>query len=190
MITSITIPESDLERSELVAEQNRRQKVVSRGACRSCRGSWHSNLTKIPLIYSVSYFNLGDKPTKAPLATGLCRSPKFWKGRSWGNGDRPSRLKSVPPIWCLAGPPVVAYIQYCISKMCPLCGFRPPCCEILATGLSWGRTFHFRICNPVGYGVWSLLIVACCFPVSLLPALTSFFCACLRSSRRCWCLQQ
>jgi len=43
-------------------------------------GAWHSNLTNIPLIYSVSYFNLGglgalfggDKPTNAaPVATGL-----------------------------------------------------------------------------------------------------------------------
>jgi len=39
--------------------QNRRQKVVNRGALRSCRGALHSNLKKIPLIHSVSYFNLG-----------------------------------------------------------------------------------------------------------------------------------
>ena len=42
-------------------------------------GSWHSNLTKFSLIYSVSNFNLrgawsfvcGAKPTKAPVATRL-----------------------------------------------------------------------------------------------------------------------
>ena len=40
--------------------QNRRQKVVSWGFMfvredlRSCRGAWYSNLTKIPLTYSVS----------------------------------------------------------------------------------------------------------------------------------------
>jgi len=61
--------------------QNRRQKVVNRGALRSCRGAWHSNLTKSPPIYSVSYFNLGAwsfvwgaKPTKAPPT---------WR-RDWG----------------------------------------------------------------------------------------------------------
>jgi len=50
----------------LTPVQNRRQKIVDRGtlrlcrgALRSCRGAWHSNLNKIPLIYSVSYFNLG-----------------------------------------------------------------------------------------------------------------------------------
>jgi len=66
--------------------QNRRQKVVSRGslclcggALRSCRGAWHSNLTKILLTYNVSYFNVGGlgtlfgglSPPKPPLATGL-----------------------------------------------------------------------------------------------------------------------
>ena len=52
--------------------------VCARGGLRSCRGAggaWHSNLTKLPLIYSVSYFDLGGgleavfggaKPTKAP----------------------------------------------------------------------------------------------------------------------------
>jgi len=61
--------------------RNRCQTVVNRvalrlcgGTLRSCRGARHSNLTKVPLIYSVSYFNLGGigavfggaKPTKAP----------------------------------------------------------------------------------------------------------------------------
>jgi len=164
VITSITIPESDLERSELVAEQNRRQKVVSRGACRSCRGAWHSNLTKIPLIYSVSYFNLGDKPTKAPLATGLRRSLKFWKGRSWGSGDRPSHLKSVPPIWCLAGPPVVAYIQYCISKMCPPLWFSAPLLRNPGHGLELGSDFslpHLQSC-----WVRRVISVNCCLLLS------------------------
>jgi len=66
--------------------QNRRQKVVNRGALRLCRGAWNTNLKKIPLIYSVSYFNLeglelclggiralfggGAKPTKAPRGDG------------------------------------------------------------------------------------------------------------------------
>ena len=38
--------------------QNRHQKVFNRGLC-ICAGCWHSeNLTKSPLIYSVSYFSL------------------------------------------------------------------------------------------------------------------------------------
>jgi len=46
--------------------QNRSQKAVNRGALLLCggldvcaRGAWHANLTKSPLIYNVSYFNLG-----------------------------------------------------------------------------------------------------------------------------------
>ena len=70
------------------ASQNRRQKVVNRvsGALRFCggldvcaKGAWHSNLTKIPLIYNVSYFHLGvvklclggDNPTS--------KSPPWWR---------------------------------------------------------------------------------------------------------------
>jgi len=70
------------------ASQNRRQKVVNRvsGALRFCggldvcaKGAWHSNLTKIPLIYNVSYFHLGVvklclggiiPPAKAPRGGG------------------------------------------------------------------------------------------------------------------------
>ena len=59
-------------------KQNSRQKVVNRGALRLCKGTWHSSLTKIPLTYSVSYFNLCGlgaafgraKPTKAPGGDG------------------------------------------------------------------------------------------------------------------------
>jgi len=65
--------------------QNRSQKVVNRGALRlygglyvRAGGAWHSNLTKIPLIYSVSYFNVGGlelclgglSPPKAPRGDG------------------------------------------------------------------------------------------------------------------------
>ena len=60
--------------------QTRRQKVVNRGTSRYCggalsssRGAWHSNLINIPIVSSVSYFNLGGlelclgaKPIKAP----------------------------------------------------------------------------------------------------------------------------
>ena len=51
------------------------------------RGAWHSNLTNIPLIWSVSYFNLGGlefcfggaKPTKAlPVTTGLGVGLQEW----------------------------------------------------------------------------------------------------------------
>ena len=54
---------------------------------RSAGEAWHSNLTKIPLIYSGSYFNLTGlelclgkiSPPKPPVATGLgtypCRTP-------------------------------------------------------------------------------------------------------------------
>jgi len=61
--------------------QNRRQKVVNRGAL-------HSNLIKIPLIYIVSYFNLGDlelclggiSPPKppAPIATDFSELISNW----------------------------------------------------------------------------------------------------------------
>jgi len=47
-------------------KQNRRQKVVNRGALRLCGGAWHPNLTKIPLIYSVSCFNLGGLSLPSP----------------------------------------------------------------------------------------------------------------------------
>ena len=51
-----------------------------RGALRSCMGAWHSTLTKIPLIYAVSYFNLRGlelslggriSPPNPPGATGM-----------------------------------------------------------------------------------------------------------------------
>jgi len=59
--------------------QNRRQKVVNRGALRLCGEAWQSNSTKLPLICSVSYLNLGGlklclgglNPPKPPVATGL-----------------------------------------------------------------------------------------------------------------------
>ena len=67
--------------------QNLRQKVVNKEALRLCgggglyvcaEGAWNSKLTKVALIYKVSYFNLGgigalfggDKPTKAPRGDG------------------------------------------------------------------------------------------------------------------------
>ena len=57
---------------------------VRAGGTRLCMGTWHSNLTKIPLIYSVSCFDLGRlgalfgglSPPKLLVATGLfMRSP-------------------------------------------------------------------------------------------------------------------
>ena len=66
--------------------QNRRQKVVNRRACVCAgglyvcaEGSSHSKLTKVALIYNVSYFNLvglgalfgGISLAKPPVATGL-----------------------------------------------------------------------------------------------------------------------
>ena len=62
-----------------VYKQNRRQKIVNRGSLRSCAGVWHSNLTKIPLICSVSYFNWGGlgvylgelRPPNPPWRRGL-----------------------------------------------------------------------------------------------------------------------
>ena len=65
--------------------QNRRQKVFNRGLYVCVRGlyiravgDWHSNLTKMPLTYSISNFNFGGlgaffgktKPTKAPRGDG------------------------------------------------------------------------------------------------------------------------
>jgi len=88
-------------------DANFNQKTTSRtvarkssiGGLRFCGGidvcageAWHQNLTKIQLIYNVSYFNLGRawsfvwgaKPTK--VATGLTTS-----GGSW----RPQALSSI-----------------------------------------------------------------------------------------------
>jgi len=58
--------------------QNRRQKVFNRGVLQFCGGLDIIKLTKTPLIYSVSRFNLGGlgalfggaKPTKAPCGDG------------------------------------------------------------------------------------------------------------------------
>ena len=61
------------------------QNVVNRGDLRLCGGDWHSNLTKISLIYSISYFNLGAwnfvwegyaHQSPPPVATGLIFSHK------------------------------------------------------------------------------------------------------------------
>ena len=41
------------------AWQNRRQKAVNRRLYVCAGGAWHSNLTKFPLIYNVSFFNFG-----------------------------------------------------------------------------------------------------------------------------------
>ena len=80
----------------LTHRQNRRQEVVNRGAfrlcggaLRSCREDCHSNLTKIPLTDSVSYFNLGGlgalfgglTPPRPPMATGLHTNDAF--GHVW-----------------------------------------------------------------------------------------------------------
>ena len=51
-----------------------------------------------------------------------------------GSGARRHHLNSVPPI-SMFGLPVAAYIQYCIWKCSPPCGFWSPCSEILSTGL-------------------------------------------------------
>ena len=74
--------------------QNHRQKVVNRralrlceGDLRSCRGGLTFNLTKIPLIYSVSYFNVGGNgtlfgganPTKASPWQRDCARPLLHK---------------------------------------------------------------------------------------------------------------
>jgi len=46
------------------------------------------------------------------------------------------------------GPPVGAYIQYCIQKMLPpLVVFGAPCCEILAMGLNKNKKFMLRTKN-------------------------------------------
>ena len=71
-------------------------------------------------------------------------SPRSCKDRGrWGqgrrqqgaSGARPSHLKSVPPHFTF-GPPVAAYIQYCILKMCsPFCFLAPP------AATSWRRAW-------------------------------------------------
>ena len=73
--------------------QDRGQKVVNRWALRLCGGLYfraggvcHSHLTKIPLTYSVSYFNLwelgalfgGAKPNPRGDGTGLKQFPSCW----------------------------------------------------------------------------------------------------------------
>ena len=55
--------------------------VCAVGAFHSSRGAWHSNFTKIPLIYGVSYLNLGEhgaffggiSPPKPPSGDGTRR---------------------------------------------------------------------------------------------------------------------
>jgi len=55
----------------------------------------------------------------------MSRQDRRQRGAS---GARPPHLKSVPPHF-MFGPPVAAYIQYCILKMChPLLVFGSPCC--------------------------------------------------------------
>ena len=74
-----------------VVDLERRQKVVNRGALRLCLGAWHSNLTKIQLMYSVSYFKLGGlgasfgglSPSKPPMATGLSWTPYLFDCKPW-----------------------------------------------------------------------------------------------------------
>ena len=41
----------------------------------------------------------------------------------------------VPDPHFMFGPPVAAYIQYCIIKLWSPCSVWPPYCEILTTGL-------------------------------------------------------
>jgi len=45
--------------------------------------------------------------------------------------------KSLPPYF-MFGPPVTTYIQYCILKVCPPCGFCPP------TAKSWQRAWFYN----------------------------------------------
>jgi len=62
-----------------------------RGTSRLCGGGWHSNLTKIPLIHSVSYFNLrgleafwrGLNPPKPPPWRQDC-----WKQLAWISANK------------------------------------------------------------------------------------------------------
>ena len=58
----------------------------------------------------------------------MLMSPAIQSGSSsagGGSGARPPYLKSVPPHFRF-GPPVAAYIQYCILKMCPSFWFLAP----------------------------------------------------------------
>jgi len=50
------------------------------GTLSSCRGAWHSNFTKIPPNYSVSYFNLGS----LELCLGGLSPPKHPRGDGTG----------------------------------------------------------------------------------------------------------
>jgi len=57
--------------------QNRRQKVINRGALRLCGGAWHSNLINLPLIYNASFSFAepgalfgGINPPKPPRGDG------------------------------------------------------------------------------------------------------------------------
>jgi len=96
-------------RNEVSWCQNRHQKVVNRGFTLVQGGftfvqggGWHSNLTKIPLIYNGSYFNLwGINPPKPNVATGL-DDPRGKKQvwcphvRTWGLfGSKCTVLKKV-----------------------------------------------------------------------------------------------
>ena len=63
-------------------------------------------------------------------------------GSGGASGDRPPHLKSVPPHF-MFGPPVAAYIQYCILKMCPpLLVFGPSVCFLaLPAAKFWRRAW-------------------------------------------------
>jgi len=62
-----------------------------------------------PLIYSVSRFTLGDKPTKAPVATGLCEikgsKQNFGLFRFWPAGLLSLGLLAVKKTW---GQPMIS----------------------------------------------------------------------------------
>jgi len=69
-----------------VSAQNRRQKVFNMRLCVCAGGFDTESLSKILVIYSVSYFNLGawcfvcGANTKAPVATGLYQLLLMFRG--------------------------------------------------------------------------------------------------------------
>jgi len=56
------------------------------------------------------------------------------------------------------GPPVAAYIQYCIQKNCPLVVFGAPCCAILAMGLNKNKKFMLRTKNGSVFFLFETII--------------------------------
>ena len=129
--------------------QNRRQKVMNRGGFAFVqKGAWHLTLTKVALIYNVSYFNFGgawsfiwgDKPTKAPRDDGT--------GLTWQRVPR-----SLPPVLCWEFL-VTLYIDWLIV----LSNMTQHVCDKVVLTQSREITFHVKYVNGIMFAkIWGAI---------------------------------